>query len=188
MAATNKDIEKELNQYLHGISKGFQQGGIRPNVKAVQIEKVCKTIAMGNEDEFGALILDIVGEVAGLAAGTSLMAKEAMESLCDAQSMLFVDCRDRFNATQDTPVSKENLHGCQQLLMTHKKSLVEWVTTGKTTFNGTQIESELSQFSSLLNESSLRLGVIAVFLGGIEVAYQGLLLFTSTNNVSGSGV
>lgn len=181
MNTETEAVEKEIKGYLNAIARGFKEGGIRQNIKPQHIQTVCKHVALSNAVEFADFITDLMGETAGLAAGTSSMSKEAMQSVNAAQSMWFCQLRERVNAQSSPPLSEDDLVGCQKMLHLHKESLVKWIQTGNTYFDvdggGKEVDSELSEFSSLLTTASLRLGVMAAFLGALEASYQGLMIF-----------
>lgn len=165
-----------LQRYRENIAKGMRKGGIRPNMRAKNIERLCEVLAMGDSEEFSTFTADLLGESAGLSAGQSLRAKEAMQAVYDAQAMLFVQIR------QDNPVEKENMYGCKELLERHRDALNEWLISGAIK---NYPDSELVKFSELLYSVRLRCNIAASTVGAVEIMIQALALFVDSSDLVG---
>lgn len=166
-----------IKRYSQAIGKGLEGAGLQRTIMGSRVEQVCKVVFEGDAEGFAELVIDTMGEAAGLAAGESKMGKEAIDAVNLAQSDCFIALREA-NDEALRPAFLEDMVKSQALLVAHQAQLYHWVKTGETHIDGEAYESDLSAISEFLYTPEYRAGAVGPIIAGIEVLHQGLALFT----------
>lgn len=167
-----------IQRYSQAIGKGLAGAGLQRTIMGSRVEQVCKVVFEGDAEGFAKLVLDTMGEAAGLAAGESKMGKEAIDAVNLAQSDCFIALREA-NGGALRPAFLEDMVKSQALLVAHQTQLYHWVETGNTRIDSEDYQSDLSEISEFLCTSEYRAGAMGPIIAGVEVLHQGLALFTS---------